>query len=82
MSIPNSGFALNVSEFPMSKHSTHKILFAVAATLVLAAPAQAGSRHDDCFRDVFRGMDHTMTRVVHHTGRVLKDMFRWCDRRA
>lgn len=67
----------------MSRHSTHKVLFAVAATLALALPgaAQAGSR-DDCFHRVVRDVDHTVTRVVEHTGRVLKDMFRWCDRRA
>lgn len=68
----------------MRKHSPHKLLFAVAATMALALPgaAQAGSRHDDCLRNVFRDVDHGMTRIVAHTGRVVKGMFNWCDRRA
>ncbi len=68
----------------MSKSSTPKLLFTVAATLALALPgaAQAGSSHDDCFRKVFRDVDHGMTRIVAHTGSMFKHMFRWCDRRA
>lgn len=61
-------------------------VFVVASTIIaMALPgvAQAGSRHDDdCLHKLFRDVDHSMIRVVHHTGRVFKDMFRWCDRRG
>ncbi len=68
----------------MSKPAVRNVILAVAATFTLALPsaAQAGGRHDDCLHKVFRDVDHSVTRVVHHTGRVLKDMFRWCDRRG
>lgn len=67
----------------MSKMSTRAALMAVATTVAVALPsvAQAGVRHDDCVHRMVRDVDRSMTRVVSHTDRMLKDMFRWCDRR-
>lgn len=67
----------------MSKSRPYRmsLLSAVTICLVLPTAAEAGSRHADCFDRVFRGVDSTMTRIVHHTDRALTDMFRWCDRR-
>ena len=67
----------------MSKYSARAVLMAAATTVAVALPsvAQAGARHDDCLRGVFRDVDRSMTRVVKHTDRMFKDMFRWCDHR-
>lgn len=67
----------------MTKVFSRNALMAVAATVIVALPstAQAGGRHHDCFDKMFRDLDRGMTRVVHHTDRTLKRMFRWCDRR-
>lgn len=63
----------------MSKYSIRKVILALAVAAALPGAAQAGPR--DCVNKVMRDVDHGVTRVVHHTGRMVSDMFRWTDRR-